>query len=199
MKNQLPVLALLLVLGSASALPTGKTKASEWPHKGSDIAVDPAVRFGALNNGMRYAIRKNAEPPGRVSLRLHIAAGSLHEAEDQRGVAHFLEHMVFNGSKNFPDVENLLGRMQRLGIAFGAHANAYTSFDETVYMLDLPNLEKDTLKLGFEVMRDFGDGALLASNEIDKERGVFYPKNAHGTRSRCASWSSSLSFFSRTP
>ena len=172
MKNQLPVLALLLVLGSASALPTGKTKASEWPHKGSDIAVDPVVRFGALNNGMRYAIRKNAEPPGRVSLRLHIAAGSLHEAEDQRGVAHFLEHMVFNGSKNFPDVENLLGRMQRLGIAFGAHANAYTSFDETVYMLDLPNLEKDTLKLGFEVMRDFGDGALLASNEIDKERGV---------------------------
>ena len=172
MKNKLPVLSLLLVLGSASALPAGKIKAPEWPHQGSDIAVDPAVRFGALDNGMRYAIRKNAEPPGRVSLRLHIAAGSLHEAEDQRGVAHFLEHMVFNGSKNFPDVENLLGRMQRLGIAFGAHANAYTSFDETVYMLDLPNLEKDTLELGFEVMRDFGDGALLASNEIDKERGV---------------------------
>ena len=82
------------------------------------------------------------------------------------------KRQVFNGSKNFPDVENLLGRMQRLGIAFGAHANAYTSFDETVYMLDLPNLEKDTLELGFEVMRDFGDGALLASNEIDKERGV---------------------------
>ena len=172
MKKKLPVLSLLLVLGGSALLPAGEIKSTQWPHKDSDIAVDPAVRFGALENGMRYAIRKNAEPPGRVSLRLHIAAGSLHEADDQRGVAHFLEHMVFNGSKNFPDVENLLGRMQRLGIAFGAHANAYTSFDETVYMLDLPNLEKDTLKLGFEVMRDFGDGALLAAKEIDKERGV---------------------------
>jgi len=172
MKKKLPVLSLLLVLGGSALLPAGEVTSTQWPHGDSDIAVDPAVRFGALENGMRYAIRKNAEPPGRVSLRLHIAAGSLHEAADQRGVAHFLEHMVFNGSKNFPDVENLLGRMQRLGIAFGAHANAYTSFDETVYMLDLPNLEKDTLKLGFEVMRDFGDGALLASKEIDKERGV---------------------------
>ena len=173
MKKHLHALSfLLLTLGGTTALPAGKANPAPWPHKGSDIAVDPDVRFGALDNGLRYAIRRNAEPPGRVSLRLRIAAGSLHEAEDQRGVAHFLEHMVFNGSRNFPDVENLLGRMQRLGIAFGAHANAYTSFDETVYMLDLPNLEKDTLKLGFEVMRDFGDGALLATKEIDKERGV---------------------------
>ena len=170
MKKRLHALSfLLLTLGGTTALPAGKANPAPWPHKGSDIAVDPDVRFGALDNGLRYAIRRNAEPPGRVSLRLRIAAGSLHEAEDQRGVAHFLEHMVFNGSRNFPDVENLLGRMQRLGIAFGAHANAYTSFDETVYMLDLPNLEKDTLKLGFEVMRDFGDGALLATKEIDKE------------------------------
>ena len=173
MKKRLHALSfLLLALGGTTALPAGEVKPVPWPHKGSDIAVDPDVRFGALDNGLRYAIRRNAEPPGRVSLRLHIAAGSLHEEEDQRGVAHFLEHMVFNGSRNFPDVENLLGRMQRLGIAFGAHANAYTSFDETVYMLDLPNLEKDTLKLGFEVMRDFGDGALLTTKEIDKERGV---------------------------
>ncbi len=172
MKNQISTLSLLLTLGGIALLSAEEAKPAIWSHVGSDIEVDPDVRFGALANGMRYAVRKNAEPPGRVSLRLHIAAGSLHEADDQRGVAHFLEHMVFNGSRNFPDVENLLGRMQRLGIAFGAHANAYTSFDETVYMLDLPNLEKETLKLGFDVMRDFGDGALLASKEIDKERGV---------------------------
>jgi zinc protease len=120
---------------------------------------------------MRYIIVPNSEPPGRVSLRLHIAAGSLMEAEDQRGLAHFLEHMVFNGTKNY-SAADLIPRMQRLGIAFGAHANAYTSFDETVYMLDLPDLTDDTLDLAFTVMRDFGDGALLSAEEIDKERGV---------------------------
>jgi zinc protease len=142
-----------------------------WPQASSDIAPDSGATFGTLENGMRYIIYPNAEPPKRVSLRLHIAAGSLMEADDQQGLAHFLEHMVFNGSKNYTAAE-LIPRMQRLGISFGAHANAYTSFDETVYMLDLPDLSEDTLKLGLTVMRDFGDGALLAPEEIDKERGV---------------------------
>ncbi len=146
--------------------------AALWPQDGSDIAVDANVKFGQLENGMRYAIMQNAEPPGRVSMRMHIAAGSLMERDDQRGVAHFLEHMVFNGSKHYPDPSELIPRMQRLGIAFGAHANAYTSFDETVYMLDLPNTDGDTLELGYNVMRDFCDGALLNDTEIDKERGV---------------------------
>ncbi|MFC7335746.1 M16 family metallopeptidase [Haloferula chungangensis] len=142
-----------------------------WPQDKSDIPADPKAVFGSLDNGMRYIILPNAEPPKRLSLRLHIAAGSLMEAEDQRGVAHFLEHMVFNGSKNFTPAE-LIPRMQRLGIAFGAHVNAYTSFDETVYMLDLPEQTEDTMKLGFTVMRDFSDGALLKEEEIDNERGV---------------------------
>jgi zinc protease len=124
-----------------------------------------------LENGLRYIIHPNSDPPKRVSLRLHIATGSLMETEDQRGIAHFLEHMVFNGTKNFAAAD-LIPRMQRLGIAFGAHVNAYTSFDETVYMLDLPDLAEDTQKLAFAVMRDFGDGALLSAEEIDKERGV---------------------------
>lgn len=142
-----------------------------WPQSSSDIAPDPAATFGTLDNGLRYIIYPNSEPPTRVSLRLHIASGSLMEAEDQRGLAHFLEHMVFNGSEHY-SAEDLIPRMQRLGIAFGAHANAYTSFDETVYMLDLPDLSDDTLELAFTVMRDFGDGALLTAEEIDKERGV---------------------------
>lgn len=146
--------------------------ARAWAQDTSDIASDPKVTYGHLPNGMRYLLLPNQQPPGRVSMRLHIAAGSLMERDDQRGVAHFLEHMVFNGSKNFPDASKLIPQMQRLGIAFGAHANAYTSFDETVYMLDLPNNEPDTLKLGFDVMRDFGDGAFLRNEEIDKERGV---------------------------
>lgn len=143
-----------------------------WPHETGDIPATERATFGALENGLRYVIIPNAEPPKRVSLRLHIDAGSLHEADDQQGVAHFLEHMVFNGSKNFPDPKELIPQMERLGIAFGAHANAYTSFDETVYMLDLPNLAEPTLQLAFTVMGDFADGALLKSEEIDKERGV---------------------------
>lgn len=142
-----------------------------WPQADSDLEVDSNATFGHLENGMRYIIYPNAEPPERVSLRLHIDAGSLMEGEDQRGLAHFLEHMVFNGSKNFTPDE-LIPRMQRLGIAFGAHVNAYTSFDETVYMLDLPDLSDEMMKLGMTVMRDFCDGALLETEEIDKERGV---------------------------
>ena len=102
-----------------------------WPQEESDIKPDPTAVFGSLENGMRYLIYPNSEPPGRVSLRLHIDAGSLMESEDQRGLAHFLEHMVFNGTKNFTAAE-IVPRMQRLGIAFGAHANAYTSFGQTL-------------------------------------------------------------------
>lgn len=142
-----------------------------WPQEQSDIKADPKAVFGKLPNGMRYLIYPNAEPPGRVSLRLHIATGSLMETDEQQGLAHFLEHMVFNGTKHFtPD--DLIPKMQHLGIGFGAHVNAFTSFDETVYMLDLPGLSKDILDLGFTVMRDFGDGAKLEASEIDKERGV---------------------------
>ena len=150
---------------------TAEVTPREWPQADSDLPVDENAVFGHLDNGMRYVIYPNSEPPNRVSLRLHIDAGSLMEEEDQRGVAHFLEHMVFNGSKNFTPDE-LIPRMQRLGIAFGAHVHAYTSFNETVYMLDLPDLSDEMLNLGFTVMRDFGDGALLKPEEIDKERGV---------------------------
>ncbi len=143
----------------------------DWAHENSDIKVDPNLVTGEMENGMRYMILKNAEPPGKVSLRMHFAAGSLMEAENQRGVAHFLEHMVFNGSKNFKPGE-LIPKMQRMGLGFGGHANAYTSFDETVYMLDLPTVEEDMLDLSFTIMRDFADGALLLKDEVDKERGV---------------------------
>lgn len=142
-----------------------------WGHELSDIPADQNAHFGRLENGMRYIIYPNAEPPGRVSMRLHIEAGSLMEAENQRGLAHFLEHMMFNGSRNYSS-EEFIPVMQRLGIGFGSSANAYTSFDETVYMLDLPDLESETIDLAYQVMRDYGDGALLQAEEIEKERGV---------------------------
>ncbi len=146
--------------------------ARKWAHDLSDIKADQNTVYGTLENGMRYVIHKNALPPERMSLRLHVDAGSLSETESQRGVAHFLEHMVFNGTKTFPDATKLVPQMQRLGISFGAHANAYTSFDETVYMLDLPDVKKSTVNLAFNVMGDFADGALLTDAEIDEERGV---------------------------
>lgn len=149
-----------------------ETVTKDNPQANDQIPADDRVIYGELENGMRYILMQNKLPAKRVSMRLHVGAGSLNEAEDQRGVAHFLEHMVFNGTKNFPDSKKLIPKMQRLGIAFGAHANAYTSFDETVYMLDLPNSEQDTLKLAFDVMQDFAGGALLEEHEIDEERGV---------------------------
>ena len=154
------------------------SKAAPWPTENSDIPADPQAVFGHLENGFRYMILPNAEPPKRFSMRLHIRAGSLMEAEDQRGLAHFLEHMVFNGTKNYKDANKLIREMQTRGIAFGAHVNAYTSFDETVYMLDLPDMKPDTMDLCFRIMRDFGDGALLSQEEIDAERGVILSEKA---------------------
>jgi len=156
---------------ATTATPVQVVAARPWPQAASDIAPDPKASFGRLPNGLRYIIYPNAEPPKRVSLRLHVAAGSLMEADNQQGLAHFLEHMVFNGTKDY-SAKELIPQMQRLGIPFGADVNAFTSFDETVYMLNLPNLAEETLKLGFTVMRDFGDGALLQAAEIDRERGV---------------------------
>ncbi len=158
----------VFILAAALILPLS---ANPVAGEGSDLKPDPKALFGSMDNGFNYIIYPNAEPPGKFSVRLHIAAGSLMEADDQRGLAHFLEHMVFNGTKNFTPAE-LIPKMQRLGIQFGAHANAYTSFDETVYMLDLPNMDEETVNLTFTVMRDFADGALLTADEIDSERGV---------------------------
>jgi len=149
-----------------------KVSPTPWPTEHSDIPADPKAVFGNLDNGMRYIILPNSEPPNRLSMRLHIAAGALMENDDQRGLAHFLEHMVFNGTKTYKDANALIREMQTRGIAFGAHVNAYTSFDETVYMLDIPDLKDDTMNLTFSIMRDFGDGALLSIEEIDAERGV---------------------------
>ena len=192
MRNTSPLILSLILAATAlflalrgnkpheksSTLPSVAVKAREWPHEKSDIKPDPTAVFGTLKNGMRYLILPNSEPPNRLSLRLHIAAGSLMEEEDQRGVAHFLEHMVFNGTKRHKDANTLIREMQTRGIAFGAHVNAYTSFDETVYMLDLPDLKPDTMKLTFDVFRDFADGALLSAEEIDAERGVILAEKA---------------------
>ncbi|MEQ1842808.1 MAG: insulinase family protein, partial [Verrucomicrobiales bacterium] len=108
-----------------------------WAHPGSDLVPDPAATWGALPNGLRYVILPHADPPGRVSLRLFVDAGSLMEEDDQQGLAHFLEHMAFNGTRNYPP-NVLVEYLQRLGMGFGSDTNAHTFFKETVYKLELP-------------------------------------------------------------
>lgn len=142
-----------------------------FAHESSDLPVDPTVRFGTLSNGLRYAIMHNAEPKGRVSLRLLISAGSFMETEEQRGLAHFLEHMSFNGSTHYAP-GTLVEFFQRMGMSFGGDTNAYTSFDQTVYMLELPNAQEATLNEGLQVFADYAGGLLLGADEIDKERGI---------------------------
>ncbi|UQV18085.1 insulinase family protein [Brevundimonas albigilva] len=115
-----------------------------WPQAASDIPADPAVRFGLLPNGMRYALLRNATPPGQASFRLRIDAGSLMETDEQKGLAHFMEHMAFNGTKDIPENE-MLRILERLGLAFGADTNAFTSFDQTAYVLELPNTRDETV------------------------------------------------------
>src|SRR6185312_10674176 len=113
-----------------------KLQPGEWPQAKSDVRADPDIRFGALPNGMRYAIKRQAVPAGQAALRLRFDAGSLMETDAQAGLAHFLEHMAFNGSKAVPEGE-MVKILERHGLAFGADTNASTNFDETVYKLDL--------------------------------------------------------------
>jgi zinc protease len=135
------------------------------------LPVDPAVRAGQLANGMRYYIRRNGRPANRVALRLAVNVGSIHEDDDQRGLAHFLEHMAFNGTENFKPGE-LITFLESIGARFGPHVNAYTSFDETVYMLDVPTDRPGYVDRGLLALHDFAAGMLLLPEEIDKERGV---------------------------
>jgi zinc protease len=137
----------------------------------SDIKADPAVRFGRLPNGMTYAILKNATPPGTASVRLRIGGGSMMETEEQRGLAHFLEHMAFNGSKNVPEGE-MVKILERHGLKFGPDTNAFTSFDQTVYQLDLPTVSNDDLDTALMLMRETAGNLLLTDDAIDRERGV---------------------------
>lgn len=136
-----------------------------------NIPVDPSVRIGTLPNGMKYYIKKNVKPEKKVEMRLAINTGSILEDDNQQGLAHFMEHMNFNGTKNFPG-NKLVDALETVGIKFGQHLNAYTSFDETVYMLPVPLDKPGNLDLGMKVIEDWAFNALLTDEEINKERGV---------------------------
>lgn len=135
------------------------------------LPVDPAVRSGRLSNGLRYVVRKNAHPERRAELRLVVNAGSVLEDEDQRGLAHFLEHMAFNGTAGYPKQE-LVNYLESIGMRFGPDLNAYTSFDETVYMLQVPTDTAGVLETAVEILKEWAHRMELDPEEVEKERGV---------------------------
>src|ERR671931_1631111 len=136
-----------------------------------EIPFDKAVRTATLPNGLKYFVRQNSRPAKRVSLRLAVKAGSLNEADDQQGLAHLIEHMAFNGSEHFKPGE-LVSYFESTGARLGPHVNAYTSFDETVYMLDLPTDSAEIVSNGLTAFADFAGGLSLIPEEVNKERGV---------------------------
>ena len=137
----------------------------------SALTPDPAIVCGRLDNGFRYLLMENKHPQDRVSVHLYVRAGSLNETDAQQGLAHFLEHMLFNGSTHFPPGE-LIRYFQSIGMQFGNDANAHTGFDETVYDIVLPTGDEENLQKGLLVMQDYAMGALLLEEEVKRESGV---------------------------
>jgi zinc protease len=158
------LMALLLVPTLAGAGHAQRSVAEPLP-------ADTTVQSGRLDNGLRYFIRRNTEPAARAELRLVVNVGSVLEDRDQLGLAHFLEHMAFNGTRNF-ERQELIDYLERVGMRFGPDINAYTSFDETVYMLTLPTDMPGVLETGMQILEDWAWGITLDSLEIEKERGV---------------------------
>lgn len=135
------------------------------------IPFDASVKTGKLKNGLTYYIKKNAKPANKVDLRLVVNAGSILEDDSQQGLAHFMEHMCFNGTKRFPK-NQLVDYLQSIGVKFGQHLNAYTSFDETAYFLPIPSDNPEKLEKGFQIIEDWAFNTVLSPEEVDKERGV---------------------------
>ncbi len=163
------VLAVALVGAGAHAV-EGQTRAA-MPSPLDSLPIDPAVRTGTLANGFRYVIRRNAWPENRAELRLVVNAGSMQEDDDQRGLAHFVEHMAFNGTRRFAR-QALVDYIERIGMQFGAHLNAGTSFDETTYQLQIPTDTAAIVDTAFLILEEWAHGVTFDPAEVEKERGV---------------------------
>lgn len=163
-----PLIAAVVL---ATGILRGTPPSMPFPQKGSDIIPDPAATFGQLPNGVRYVIYPNHEPRGRVSLRLLVLSGSLEETANQRGLAHFLEHMAFNGSEHYAP-GTLIEYFQRNGMNFGGDTNAFTTFDHTEYQIELPDVKPATVAQGLQVFSDMANTLLLRPDQIVKERPI---------------------------
>ncbi len=166
MKNRFFILVALLLMGLGAAVAQNATKED----LNKQVPIDKKVIMGKLDNGLTYYIRANKKPENRVQFRIVTNAGSILEDDDQQGLAHFLEHMAFNGTKHFKGNE-MISELQKAGVQFGSHVNAYTSFDETVYFINTPN-NPEMIEMGMKILDGWAGGLLLDGEEIEKERGV---------------------------
>lgn len=171
MRRTLSALLLAFAALCASMGAARAESAPAWAFETSDIPVDPGFRFGTLANGMRYVIRQNATPVGTAIVRMEVAAGSLDEAEHERGFAHFVEHMAFNGSTRIPEGE-MVRLLERNGLSFGADTNAATSFERTTYKLDLPRNDPQLLDVALMLMRETASELTFDPEAVERERGV---------------------------
>ncbi|TCM14963.1 zinc protease [Novosphingobium sp. PhB165] len=146
---------------------------TSWAFEKSDVPVDPDFRFGRLANGMRYVIRHNATPAGTAVVRMDVAAGSLDESDSEQGFAHFLEHMAFQGSTHVPEGQ-MVPLLEREGLAFGADTNASTTFERTVYKLDLPRADQHLLDTALMLMRETASELTISQSALERERGVIF-------------------------
>jgi zinc protease len=166
----------MLVCIALIAASAGMVQAQDLQSK---LPKDPEVVTGKLDNGLTYYIRSNHKPENKVELRLVVKAGSILEDPQQQGLAHFMEHMNFNGTTNF-EKNDLVGYLQSIGVKFGADLNAYTSFDQTVYILPIPTDKPGNLEKGFQIIEDWAHNALLTDKDIDEERGVVLEESRLG-------------------
>ena len=170
-RSLLLLAAACAALAPVSAAPAATPQTNGWGVKLTDVTPDPSIRYGTLPNGMRYAIMRNALPKDGAALRLRFEFGSIGEAENERGLAHFIEHMAFNGSTNVPEGE-MVKILERQGLKFGPDTNAATGFDTTTYMLDLPHAGGPTLDTAMMLMREVAGEVKFDPKAVDRERGV---------------------------
>ena len=185
------VFGLMLALSSCANITT-----QDFSHENSDLPVSKNLIFGKLDNGLRYIIMHNQHPPNTLSIRMHVNTGSLNESEGTQGLAHFLEHMAFNGSKNILEGE-MVKRLERNGLSFGADTNAYTSFDETVYMLDLPRTDEDILNESLFIMRETAQNLTLETAAIERERGVVQSEKRRQDSPSARAYWAGFTFFTK--
>ena len=166
-------IAIAIVSGSApaAAAPAAEAAVNGWGMPLTDVTPDPSIRYGTLPNGMKYAIMRNATPKDAASLRLRFEFGSIGESDKEQGLAHFIEHMAFNGSTHVPEGE-MVKILERQGLKFGPDTNAVTGFDSTVYMLDLPSTDTDHLDTSLMLMREVASELKFDKGAVDRERGV---------------------------
>jgi zinc protease len=170
--GSLLILVLVTCLaGACAGRAASPSQTSSAAGPAEPLPTDPALVTGALPNGFRYVVRRHQNPPGRIAMWLHVASGSLNESEDTRGLAHYLEHMAFNGSSHFPP-GSLIPFFQSLGMTFGRDQNAFTGFDQTVYVLALPDTKPATLDRGLLYLSDVAFRLSLLPAEIDRERQI---------------------------